>query len=85
LSDLLRKETGQITQDHIHKYIIEKAKNKLLNSTESISEIAHLLGFEYPQYFSKILRKKHQENTRNNKVFRRLKRNVLKHIISTII
>jgi YesN/AraC family two-component response regulator len=58
LSDLLRKETGQSTQDHIHKYIIEKAKNKLLNSTESISEIAYLLGFEYPQYFSKIFKKK---------------------------
>jgi AraC family transcriptional activator of pobA len=58
LSDLLRKETGQSTQDHIHKYIIEKAKNKLLNSTESVSEIAYSLGFEYPQYFSKIFKKK---------------------------
>lgn len=58
LSDLLRKETGQRTQDHIHKYIIEKAKNKLLNSTESVSEIAYSLGFEYPQYFSTIFKKK---------------------------
>lgn len=31
LSDLLRKETGKSTQEHIHNYIIEKAKNKLLN------------------------------------------------------
>jgi AraC family transcriptional regulator, transcriptional activator of pobA len=58
LSDLLRKETGQSTQDHIHQYIIEKAKNKLLNSNESASEIAYALGFEYPQYFSKIFKKK---------------------------
>ncbi len=58
LSDLLRKETGQSTQDHIHKYIIEEAKNKLLNSVESVSEIAYSLGFEYPQYFSKIFKKK---------------------------
>lgn len=58
LSDLLRKETGQSTQDHIHQYIIEKAKNKLLNSNESASEIAYTLGFEYPQYFSKIFKKK---------------------------
>lgn len=58
LSDLLRKETGQSAQDHIHKYIIEKAKNKLLNSVESVSEIAYSLGFEYPQYFSKIFKKK---------------------------
>lgn len=58
LSDLLRKETGQSTQDHIHQYIIEKAKNRLLNSNESASEIAYKLGFEYPQYFSKIFKKK---------------------------
>lgn len=58
LSDLLRKETGQSTQDHIHIYIIEKAKNRLLNSKESASEIAYALGFEYPQYFSKIFKKK---------------------------
>ncbi|MFH6604872.1 helix-turn-helix domain-containing protein [Maribacter algicola] len=58
LSDLLRKETGKGTQDHIHQYIIEKAKNRLLNSNESASEIAYALGFEYPQYFSKIFKKK---------------------------
>ena len=58
LSDLLRKETGQSTQDHIHRYIIEKAKNRLLNSNESASEIAYDLGFEYPQYFSKLFKKK---------------------------
>lgn len=58
LSDLLRKETGQSTQDHIHQYIIEKAKNRLLNSNESASEIAYALGFEYPQYFSKIFKKR---------------------------
>lgn len=57
LSDLLRKETGKSTQDHIHQYIIEKAKNKLLNSNESASEIAYALGFEYPQYFSKVFKK----------------------------
>jgi YesN/AraC family two-component response regulator len=58
LSDLLRKETGKSTQDHIHKFIIEKAKNSLLNSKESASEIAYNLGFEYPQYFSKMFKKK---------------------------
>lgn len=58
LSDLLRKETGQSTQEHIHQYIIGKAKNRLLNSNKSASEIAYALGFEYPQYFSKIFKKK---------------------------
>jgi AraC family transcriptional regulator, transcriptional activator of pobA len=58
LSDLLRKETGESTQYHIHNYIIEKAKNKLLNSVDTVSEIAYSLGFEYPQYFSTIFKKK---------------------------
>ncbi|NRD20204.1 AraC family transcriptional regulator [Winogradskyella eckloniae] len=58
LSDLLKKETGQSTQSHIHNYIINMAKTRLLNSTESASEIAYSLGFEYPQYFSKIFKKK---------------------------
>ena len=57
LSDLLRKETGKSTKEHIHNYIIEKAKNNLLNSKDSASEIAYNLGFEYPQYFSKMFKK----------------------------
>lgn len=58
LSDLLRKETGQSTQDHIHEFIINKAKNILLSSPASVSEVAYQLGYEYPQYFSKIFKKK---------------------------
>ncbi|MFV0605874.1 MAG: helix-turn-helix domain-containing protein [Niabella sp.] len=58
LSDLLRKETGRNAQTHIHDFIIEKAKNRLLNSNDSVSEIAYDLGFEYSQYFSKIFKKK---------------------------
>lgn len=58
LSDLLRKETGRNTQDHIHCFVINKAKNILLNSNDSVSEIAYQLGFEYPQYFSKIFKKR---------------------------
>jgi len=57
LSDLLRKETGRNTQDHIHSFIIEKAKNKLLNSSIPVSKIAYELGFVYPQYFSKLFKK----------------------------
>lgn len=58
LSDLLKKETGRNAQDHIHYHIIEEAKNTLLNSDSSISEIAYSLGFEYPQYFSKLFKQK---------------------------
>lgn len=58
LSDLLKKETGKSTQEHIHLFIIEKAKNTLLNSTDSISEIGFALGFDYPQHFSNLFKSK---------------------------
>ena len=58
LSDLLKKETGRNAQEHIHFYIIDKAKTQLLSSEESISQIAYGLGFEYPQHFSKIFKAK---------------------------
>ena len=58
LSDLLKKETGKTAQEHIHLFIIEKAKNKLLSSSDSISEIGYALGFEYPQHFSNLFKAK---------------------------
>ena len=58
LSDLLKKETSKNAQEHIHFYLIEEAKNILLNSEKNINEIAFDLGFEYPQYFNKLFKKK---------------------------
>lgn len=58
LSDLLKKETGKTAQEHIHLCIIERAKNSLLNSNHSISEISYALGFDYPQYFSNLFKSK---------------------------
>lgn len=58
LSDLLKKETGKNAKDHIYYHLTNKAKNKLLGTTESISEIAYDLGFEYPQHFSKVFKKR---------------------------
>jgi AraC-like DNA-binding protein len=57
-SDLLKSETGKNTQEHIHYHLLEKAKNRLINSNLSINEIAYELGFEYPQNFSKLFKKK---------------------------
>lgn len=58
LSDLLRKETGKSAQEHIHAFIINKAKNQLLSAQTSISEVAYDLGFEYPNHFSKLFKNK---------------------------
>lgn len=58
LSDLLKKETGRNTQEHIHRYIIERAKTNLLASNDSVSQIAFNLGFDYSQHFSKLFKSK---------------------------
>lgn len=58
LSDLLKKETGRNTMEHIHFFIIDRAKTILLNSNKSVSEIAYELGFEYPQHFAKVFKNK---------------------------
>lgn len=58
LSDLLKKETGYSAKDHINNFIIEKAKTLLLNSNNSISELAYTLGFNYPHYFSRLFKTK---------------------------
>ncbi|WP_324027055.1 helix-turn-helix domain-containing protein [Maribacter sp. BPC-D8] len=51
-----------LTIIHRHEVIISKAKTILLNSNKSVSEIAYDLGFEYPQYFSTLFKKKTQLN-----------------------
>ncbi|QGY42710.1 helix-turn-helix domain-containing protein [Maribellus comscasis] len=58
LSGLLKTLTGQSTQQHIHNRLIEKAKEKLSTSNLSVSEIAYELGFEHPQSFSKLFKRK---------------------------
>lgn len=58
LSDLLKRETGMNAQDRIHHYLIEEAKNLLLNSDKSVGELSFALGFEYPQYFSRLFKAK---------------------------
>jgi AraC-type DNA-binding domain-containing proteins len=58
LSDMLRNLTGMNTQQHIHAYLIEKAKGLLLTTSLSVNEIAFSLGFEYPQYFNRLFKSK---------------------------
>lgn len=58
LSDTIKTETGKTAVDQINLYLIEEAKNLLLAPNASISETAYKLGFEYPQYFSRMFKKK---------------------------
>ena len=58
LSDLLAKETGRSAKDHINDFLINRAKNLLLGSSDSISAIAYDLGYNYPHYFGRIFKQK---------------------------
>ena len=58
LSDLLRSLTGQSAQQHIQEKMIDKAKEYLTITNMSVAEIAYQLGFEYPQSFNKLFKKK---------------------------
>lgn len=58
LSDGLKVETGKTALENIHAYQIERAKNMLLGSNDSVATIAYALGFEYPQYFARLFKKK---------------------------
>ena len=58
LSDLLKRETGMNAKDRIHYHLIEEAKNLLLSTNKTVGELAFDLGFEYPQYFSRLFKSK---------------------------
>jgi AraC family transcriptional regulator, transcriptional activator of pobA len=58
LSDMLRSQTGQNAQQHIHEKLIEKAKEMISTTSLSVSEIAFQLGFEHPQSFHKLFKNK---------------------------
>ena len=58
LADYLRTQTRQNTQQHIHAFLIDRAKHLLLTTDSSASEIAYQLGFEYPQHFTRLFKRK---------------------------
>jgi AraC family transcriptional activator of pobA len=57
LGDLLKKETGKSAQEHIQFKMIDVAKEKIFDTTKSITEIAFELGFKYPQHFTRMFKK----------------------------
>lgn len=59
LSDMLRKYTGKNASEHIQVKLIETAKDRLLyHSEKTVNEVAYELGFEYPQYFCRLFKKR---------------------------
>lgn len=58
LSDALKAETGKTAKHWIQLTLLDRAKEYLLSSDDSIANIAYMLGFEYPQYFSRLFKNK---------------------------
>ena len=55
--DLIKKETGKTPLEHIRLSLMNIAKERVLNPSHSISEIAYSLGFQYPQHFTRLFKK----------------------------
>ena len=58
LSDALKAETGKTAIENLHLHMIDKAKDMLLESDVTVATVAYDLGFEYPQYFARLFKKK---------------------------
>jgi len=58
LGDIIKQITKKMAIENIHEAVIAKAK-ELLEKRDDLNttEIAYLLGFDYPNYFSKFFKK----------------------------
>lgn len=55
--DMIRRETGQTASEYIQNKLISRAKEALLSSDKTMSQIAYDLGFQYPQHFSRMFKR----------------------------
>ena len=56
LGDVIHRATGGTAIGYIHSFVTEQGKNLLMNG-HNINEAAHLLGFDYPQHFTRLFKK----------------------------
>lgn len=56
--DMLKKETGKTPQEYIQEKVIEVAKERVAGTDETVSRIAYSLGFQYPQHFCRLFKKR---------------------------
>ena len=54
--DLIHHSTGGTAIGYIHDFVIDQAKNLLMKGL-SVGEVADLLGFDYPNHFSRLFKK----------------------------
>lgn len=56
--DMVKKETGKTPQEHIQDKVIEMAKEHIVETNETVSQIAYTLGFQYPQHLCRLFKKR---------------------------
>lgn len=56
--DLIKKITGKTAQEHIQEKVIDFAKERILGTEDTVSQIAYSLGFQYPQHLSRLFKKR---------------------------
>lgn len=54
--DLIKRETGKSAQEYIQSKVIAVAKERIFDTSKSISEIAYEMGFKYPQHFTRLFK-----------------------------
>ncbi|MFX5756507.1 helix-turn-helix domain-containing protein, partial [Acinetobacter baumannii] len=57
LNRICNEVRGKSALSIIQEHLIEQAKTYLLHTSYSVSEIAYLLNFEYPNYFARLFKK----------------------------
>lgn len=56
--DLVKKETGTTALDYIQSKLITIAKDLILESNKTITEVSDELGFKYQQHFTRLFKQK---------------------------
>lgn len=56
--DMFKKETGKSPQEYIQEKVIELAKERISGTADTVSQIAYSLGFQYPQLFCRLFKKR---------------------------
>ena len=56
--DMFKKETGKSPQEYIQEKVIEIAKERISGTADTVSQIAYSLGFQYPQHFCRLFKKR---------------------------
>lgn len=54
---MCRKETGMSALKHIQQKMLDVAKEKVPDTTKTISQVSYDLGFPYPQHFNRWFKK----------------------------